>query len=165
MSYKDYRDVFRLMDREMQQLSDEVFRGFFDPLGGRFWQPPIDIYESETDLLIKVELPGVRTEDISVSLSADDRALTVSGLRKESEGERRGRMRCHQLEIYFGPFERIVPLPVAVPIDREQIKAVHREGFLVVTIPKVEKPISNSSRTIPISSDDEPRSGAGECDE
>ena len=113
MAYKDYRDIFR----QMEQLSDEVFRGFFDmPTGsGRFWQPPIDIYESETDLLVKIEVPGVRPDEMNVSLSEDDRVLTIAGMRREPEGERRGRLRCHQLEIYFGPFERAVALPQGVP--------------------------------------------------
>jgi HSP20 family protein len=152
MAYKDYRDIFRQMEREMQQLSDEVFRGFFDMPGsaGRFWSPAIDIYESESDLLVKIELPGVRPHELSVSVSADDRALTIGGIRREPEEERRGRLRCHQLEIYFGPFERTIALPTNVRIDREDIKAVYREGFLLVTLPKIAMERTPTKRTIPI---------------
>jgi HSP20 family protein len=155
MSYKDYRDVFRLMEREMQQFSDEVFHGFFDPAGGRFWQPSADIYESDTELIIRIEIPGVRSEDLVVSLSSDERALTLAGVRKEPVGERCGRMRCHQLEIYFGPFERVITLPPGVPVVRDDIKAVHKEGFLVVTLPKLREARVLVSRSIPIT-DEEP---------
>ncbi len=148
MAYKDYRDIFR----QMEQLSDEVFRGFFDmPTGsGRFWQPPIDIYESETDLLVKIEVPGVRPDEMNVSLSEDDRVLTIAGIRREPAGERRGRLRCHQLEIYFGPFERAVALPQGVPVLRDEIKAIYREGFLVVTLPKNLEIERRDRRVIPI---------------
>ena len=150
MSYKDYRDVFRHMEREMQQFSDEVFRGFFDLGGGRFWQPSVDIFESETDLIIRTELPGVKSEDLGVSLSADDRILTVSGVRKEPAGERCGRLQCHQIEIYFGPFERPIVLPQGVPVLRDGITAVHKDGFLVVTLPKMLEAQMPVTRTIPI---------------
>jgi HSP20 family protein len=157
MAYKDYRDIFRQMEKEMQLLSDEVFRGFFDmpPGGGIFWQPSVDIYESETDLLVKVEVPGVKPEEMSVALSADDRVLTVAGLRRAPVGERRGRLRCHQLEIYFGPFERSIALPHGVPVLRDQIKAIYREGFLVITLPKQTASQSAEKRTIPIINADE----------
>jgi HSP20 family protein len=148
------------MEREMQQFGDEMFRGFFDPGNGRFWQPSVDIYESENNLIVRVELPGVRSEDINVSLSADDRILTVGGVRKEPAGERGERLRCHQLEIYFGPFERTVALPPGVRVIRDEINAIHKEGFLVVTLPMAPEAQIPFTRSIPIESDDE-SSGAG----
>lgn len=152
MSFKDYRDIMRQMEREMAQLSDDVFRGFFDiPVtGGRFWSPPIDIYESEDTLIIKAEIAGVRAEDLHVALSADDRLLTIGGMRKERHGERSGQVRCHQLEIYFGPFERTVPLPHSIAVDREKLTAAYRDGFLVVTLPKLADRRLPASRAIAI---------------
>ena len=87
MAYNDYRDIIRQMEREMQQVSDEMFRGFFAiPAGGagRFWQPPIDIHETDDAILVKVELAGVKADDLQVSLSPDDRLLNISGSRSES---------------------------------------------------------------------------------
>jgi HSP20 family protein len=152
MAYKDYRDIIRQMERDMQQISDEVFRGFFDlpSGGGRFWHPPADVYENDSAILVKMELAGVRPEDIQVMLSADDLVLTIKGVRKEPEGQRNGRLRCHQLEIYFGPFERAIALPHGVPIERDQITANYKNGFLLVILPKkavVNKP---QTRVIPI---------------
>ncbi len=167
MSYNDYRDIFRLMEREMQQFSDEVFRGFFDTTGasGRFWHPPVDIYESENALLVKIELPGVKSEELQVALSSDNRVLTVSGMRKEPEGERRGRLGCHQLEIYFGPFERSITLPASITVHRDEIKAIYRDGFLVVTLPKRLATHEDESRIIPITTEDGHRTDSEEADE
>lgn len=159
MAFNDYRDIIRQMEREMQQLSDEAFRGFFAmPTGGggRFWQPPVDIHETEHAVIVKVELAGVRADDLHVSLTPDDRILNISGTRTEGQGDRAGRIRCHQLEIYFGPFERAVALPGGIRLNREAIKAAYREGFLLVTLPKRPQSEKPQSRTIPISSDAEP---------
>jgi len=163
MAYKDYRDIIRQMERDMQQISDEVFRGFFDlpSGGGRFWHPPADVYENDESLLIKVELAGVRPEDIQVMLSADDLIMTIKGVRKEPEGQRTGRLRCHQLEVYFGPFERAIALPHGVPIDREKITANYKDGFLLVTLPRLSTKTTPQSRFIPITSGEE---AAGESE-
>ena len=157
MAFNDYRDIIRQMEREMQQLSDEAFRGFFAiPAGGagRFWQPPIDIHETDEAVLVKVELAGVKADDLQVSLSPDDRLLNVSGSRGESSRDREGRTRCHQMEIYFGPFERAVALPSGIRLDRDAIKATYREGFLLVTLPKKRGPEKIGPQIIPISVED-----------
>jgi len=155
MAFKDYRDLIRQMEREMQQLSDEAFRGFFAiPVGGAggFWQPAGVVHETQHEVVVKLELAGGKADDLQVALSSDDRVLTVSGSRSEIHSDREGRVRCHQLEIYFGPFERSVPLP-AVPVERDSIRAAYKDGFLVVTLPKKklvrEKP---TTRVIPIES-------------
>ena len=157
MAFNDYRDIIRQMEREMQQLSDEAFRGFFAvPPGGagRFWQPPIDIHETEEAIIVKVELAGVKPEDLQVSLSPDDRFLNVSGTRGEDPRDREGRTRCHQLESYFGPFERAVGLPGGIRLDRDAIKATYRDGFLTVTLPKRRVSETPQVRVIPINTED-----------
>jgi len=156
MAFKDYRDLIRHMEREMQQLSDEAFRNLFAvPMGGggRFWQPPVDIHETESSIVVKMELAGVRADEILVSIAPDNRSLTISGTRGEAYADRDGRVRCHQLEIYFGPFERTLPLPGTVELDRDAVTAKYRDGFLQVTIPR--KPVRKDTRrrVIPITSD------------
>jgi HSP20 family protein len=138
MTFKDYRDMIHQMEREMQTLSDEMLRGFFDHhMGGnRFWSPALDISETITHVVVKVELAGVRPEDLHVSISGDDRALAISGVRRENPIERAGRTKCHHIEIYYGPFERVIPLPQGLPVDRNEIKAKYLDGFLVVHILK-----------------------------
>lgn len=154
MAFKDYRDIIRQMEREMQMLTDEAFRGLFAmPVGGsgRFWQPPVDIHETDGTLIIKLELAGARADDLQVTLAPDDRVLVVSGTRTERHADREGRTRCHQLEIYFGPFERAIALPSDIGVERDKITAVYRDGFLQIAIPK--KPVTEEralKRVIPI---------------
>jgi len=152
MAFNDYRDIIRQMEREMQQLSDEAFRGFFAlPTGGsRFWQPSVDIHETEQAILIKVELAGVKADDIQVSLTPDDRILNVSGTRREGQDAREDRLRSHHLEIYVGPFERAVALPGGIRLNRDAIKATYRDGFLLVTLPKRTQVETPQTRVIPI---------------
>ena len=158
MAFKDYRDIIRQMEREMQQITDEAFRGFYAlPVGGasRFWQPSVDIHETEGSILIKMELAGTRADDLQVSLSPDDRVLTISGVRVEGRADREGRARCHQLEIYFGPFERSVVLPGGIPLDRDHMAAAYRDGFLLVTLPKRAIKKEQQTRLIPINAPDQ----------
>lgn len=155
MAFNDFRDIIRQMEREM--FSDDTFRGFFAlPAGGtgRFWQPAVDIHETDESVRVKVELAGVRAEDIQVSLTPDDRVLNISGTRGESGGEREGRTRCHGLEIYFGPFERAVGLPSGLRLDRDAIRATYKDGFLQVTLPKRRAP-EPKTRLIPINAETE----------
>lgn len=134
-------EMLEEMDREMQRIADEVLRGYAGglPSRGRYWQPRVDLHETGDSLVIKMELAGVRPEGLTVSLSSDGRTLSVSGERHETDGERSGRTRCYQLEIYFGPFERSVALPADVRVDRQLITATYSAGMLLVTLPKCAK--------------------------
>ncbi|MCX7801339.1 MAG: Hsp20/alpha crystallin family protein, partial [Fimbriimonadales bacterium] len=85
--------------------------------------------------LLKAEIAGVRGEDIQVTYTPDTRTLTIRGERREETIGRRG-VRCYQLEVYYGEFEREVELPDS-PIDSEGIRAQYRNGFLIVFVPKI----------------------------
>jgi len=155
MEFKDYKEIIKQMERDMLQISDEVFRGFFDsPLAtGRFWHPSMDIYENDTHLLVKVEIAGVRVDEVQVSLSSDDRSLTISGIRREGEKARNNRLRAHQLEIYCGPFGRTITLPQCDPIDRDAVTANYKDGILTISIPKLTNVAKKPTRLIPIESE------------
>lgn len=147
MAKRDFShfDIFRQMEMEMQRFTEEALRGVL-------FQPHADVYETTKALIVKIELAGVKPEKLSISLSADDRVLSISGVRAEPSEERGERIRCYQLEIFYGEFEREVPLPSGVLIDRDSIGATYRNGFLVITLPKREKaPIE--TRTIQITNE------------
>jgi HSP20 family protein len=151
MAWRDYRDLLRQMEHDMQRLNEDTFFGFLDPPPGvnRFWQPAADVHETDTGVQIKMELAGVTTDGVHVALSADGRHLAVSGVRAEQQDERSARRGCHQLEIYFGPFERTFPIPADVEIDRDAISATLKDGFLTIHLPRrVRQP--QVSRSIPI---------------
>lgn len=150
--FRNYRDILRQMELEMQRLSDDALLSVFGTLGAteRFWQPPVDLCETEDALVVKAEIAGVQPDRINVSLSADDRMLVISGIRAEDEEERRARVRCYQLEIYYGPFERHVTLPPDILIDRDNISASYRNGVLTVRLPKRVQEEIPATRRIPI---------------
>ena len=96
-------------------------------------QLPLDVYQTETDIVIKSTIAGVRGGDIDVSVTND--ILTVKGVRVKDE-EVKGQDYYYQ-ECYWGPFSRSVILPSSVKID--QIKASLKNGVLTVRLPKLEK--------------------------
>ena len=94
------------------------------------WVPNTDIYETEHELIIKMEIPGITKDDIEISL--EDRTIRIIGERRDSC---RGEKCCYrQLEIEYGQFERQILLPRTV--DTNGIKANYHNGFLHVALPK-----------------------------
>jgi HSP20 family protein len=151
MAWRDYRDLMRQMEYDMHRFTEEAF-GFLET-PNRFWQPSADVHETGSSIVIKMELAGVTAENVNVSISGDGRRLTVSGTRAEQAEERSMRTGCHQLEIYFGPFERSFLIPAEFDIDRDAISATLREGFLTITLPRRERaPVV--TRNIPIAVED-----------
>jgi len=133
-----FEDMMRQMDQDLRR-SDEALRCFLQSAAGptRFWEPLVDIDETREAIRVKVELAGVRTEDIHIELSGDARTLTVRGVRRDSQDEPGDRTAFHQMEIFFGPFERNITLPARPAVDRENVQASYRDGFLIVRLPKV----------------------------
>ena len=92
------------------------------------WSPPTDVYETEKDYVVRVEIAGMREEDFEIAV--ENNFLMISGSRPDIP-ERRA---YQQMEIRFGKFETVVGLPG--PIDLDASRADYREGFLTVTLPK-----------------------------
>ncbi len=122
-------------------LRNELNRLFENPLVelGRsteffnVWVPPLDLYEDKDKLTVKVELPGLKKQDIEVSLH--DGALSVSGERKEQNGHEGSE--AYRSERLYGKFNRTVTLPA--PVAADKIKANYQDGILTVTLPKTEE--------------------------
>ncbi len=94
------------------------------------WSPPTDVYETENDYVVRVEVAGMREKDFEITVEGD--FLMISGNRPDVP-ERRA---YQQMEIRFGKFETVVGLPG--PIDLEASRADYTEGFLTVTLPKAK---------------------------
>lgn len=147
---KDHDDILKQMEFEMRRCSAEAMRRLLELPADRqeFWLPRTDVYETEDDLIVRVEVAGIERRSLNVSLSADRRVLSIRGTRTEQHIDDRRKVRYHQLEVYFGAFEREVLLPSDKQVDADNVRAKYREGFLTVTLPKLPKePIS---RSIPV---------------
>jgi len=116
---------------EMNRLFDTFFgRGEKNQRG---WYPAVDIYEEKDRYIVKAELPGMKQEDIKLSIV--NNTLTLRGERKAEHEHRRDGY--HRVERAYGEFCRSFQLPAEV--DADKIKAVYKDGILEVTIPKSEK--------------------------
>lgn len=106
-----------------------------DPPMVSFWKPNTDIFESEGEVRIRIELAGVSRENISIELK--NGKLIVSGIRLERRPEER--ICYHQLEQQYGHFMRIIALPEAV--EHNEITAALEDGVLEVIISKDERAV------------------------
>ena len=94
------------------------------------WNPPTDVYETENNYVVRVEIGGMRENDFEITV--EENFLMISGSRPDIP-ERRA---YQQMEIRFGKFESVVGLPG--PLDLETSSAEYKEGFLTVTLPKAK---------------------------
>ncbi|MFL6543311.1 MAG: Hsp20/alpha crystallin family protein [Chthoniobacterales bacterium] len=96
------------------------------------WTPAIDLYQTNDDVVALVELPGMRKEDIELSLQ--DGMLTISGERKS---ETQDGDKAQRSERFVGKFRRSISLPTRV--DANKVNASYKDGILTVTLPKAEE--------------------------
>lgn len=131
------------MERRMNDMFDDFFKGFDDMFAGRpmtmfdeRWPsetPTLEVSETEDELRIKAELPGVDEKDIEVSLEGDE--LTIRGeKRREHEEKHRD---YFVSEVGYGEFCRSIELPSG--IDRDKVKALFKQGVLTLTLPRTEE--------------------------
>jgi len=94
--------------------------------------PPIDVYETDSEVVLKTELPGIKKEDIEVTIK--ENSVHIKAERKEEKEEKTENV--HRVERFYGKIERVVPLPVEV--KPEEAKAEYKDGVLEIRIPKVK---------------------------
>jgi HSP20 family protein len=94
------------------------------------WSPPTDVFETETKLVVRVEIAGMEEKDFSVRI--DQNHLLISGIRPETPEPRA----FNRMEIHYGEFLSEVELPDF--LDLNKVEAEYRDGFLLVTIPKAQ---------------------------
>jgi HSP20 family protein len=121
--------------RRMQEDMDRIFGGF-GSMGGGFPQaftPTVDMHETENEIVVKADIPGVEPEDLEVYVT--DNALILRGeMRREEQRDERG---IHRAERRYGRFERVLPL--SAEVNRDQIQASFRNGVLELHLPKTEE--------------------------
>ena len=124
---------------DLCRMTDQAFGDFFGrtPFGMAsmegLWTPLVDVYETKDGIRLMVELPGVKQEDIEVSIEADN--LTLKGERKRETEVKENQY--HRIERSYGKFQRSILLPEAV--DASRVKATYRDGVLEIQLPKKEE--------------------------
>jgi HSP20 family protein len=128
--------------REMASLQNDMSRLMSGILGApngngesRTWIPPVDVWESDTEVVYAFDLPGLTEDELSIEL--EDGSLTVSGSR-EREDSAASKDGLYRYERRFGSFSRTVGLPQGV--TEESVKADYRNGVLELRVQKPEQP-------------------------
>ena len=120
-------DPFRELATFFENFSDVSAK---DQLAAGTFVPPVDVYEDEHNLVLKMEIPGVNDEDLKVSL--ENNTLTVTGERKFEKEEKEENF--HRIERRYGSFTRTFRLPTTV--DPEKVEAGYDKGILKLTLGK-----------------------------
>jgi HSP20 family protein len=129
--------------RELAALQNEMGRWMNQLAGGvgttpgngqaSTWLPAVDVWETDSELVLSFDLPGIPEEKVAVEL--DDNILTVSGERERTQEHSTDRF--YRFERRFGHFSRSVTLPAGIKED--QIKADYKDGVLEIRVPKPEE--------------------------
>jgi HSP20 family protein len=119
----------------MNRLFDDAGRGWRsdEPAATTTWSPSVDIFETEAEIVVKAELPGMDRKDITLNLEKN--VLTLKGERrfeKETKDEN-----YHRIERSYGGFSRAFAIPATV--DEEKIRADYKDGVLKIALPKKEQ--------------------------
>jgi HSP20 family protein len=126
---------------ELDRAFGSSFNSSFRPLGSlNRWNPAVDVYQDNDQFTVYAELPGLKKEEIEISLNGD--TLTIGGERKYEANGGQG----FRAERYFGKFQRSLTLPVSV--NSEKINATYKDGILKVVLPKAE---AAKPKQIPVS--------------
>jgi HSP20 family protein len=133
------------LQREMNRLMEDFFSsdvGLAETWGRQTFSPSLDVKETDNEIRISAELPGLDEKDIEVMLTGD--ALVLKGEKKEEKEEKEGNF--HRVERRFGSFRRVVTLPEGVDADKSEAK--FEKGVLTISIPKTGK--APDTKKIPI---------------
>jgi len=127
--WNPFRELIDVRD-DFDRIVDRIFRPELDLWEGQTKAPLVDIYEENDAIVVKAEIPGLKKEEIDISISDD--AITLSGKKKDVKEVKKENF--YQKEIREGSFLRTLSLPCRV--DREKVKASYKDGMLEVILPK-----------------------------
>lgn len=126
--WQPFQEIHALR-RQMDQMFDELAAS--EPQSATSWKPAIELQDTEENLILRAEIPGVDGKDIDVHVTRE--AVAISGEHRfEKKTQEKGFFRS---EFRYGNFQRVIPLPV--PIQNDQAKADFKNGILTLTLPKV----------------------------
>ena len=125
-------DQIASMRAEMDRIYDSTFGSSLrSPAPLSRWKPAVNVYQDKDQFILVAELPGLKKEEIDISLHDD--TLTISGERKREGSSEHGLL----TERFYGKYQRSLTLPTA--IDPDKVKASYRDGLLQVVLPKAEE--------------------------
>ena len=121
--------IVRRTHPTMIEARREIFHAVSWQVSSSGWNPPTDVFETEENFIVRVEIAGMKDADFEVAI--ENHILMISGHRSEPNERRAYR----QMEIRFGKFE--IAVEISVPVEIERSVAEYKDGFLVVQLPKL----------------------------
>lgn len=146
VTYRSIDGSQRQLEQHYRQLLNDALRQSQHAMLHRSsaWRPAADIYESTNTLTVKVELAGMREEEIEVTLYED--ALVISGERRNTQESQENQC-YHEAQIRYGPFR--LEVFISASIERDAVTARYENGFLWVDIPRVTETLPEKVRIQP----------------
>jgi HSP20 family protein len=132
MTWEPFREV-STMREDVERLFDSMLSRYPRERAQAVWAPSIDVEETNDAMIIRAELPGMKREDIKVTVAED--TVTISGERKY-ESEQKDRT-FHRVERAYGSFQRTIALPLSVQGDKAEASC--EAGVLDLVLPKAER--------------------------
>ena len=117
----------------MEKIFKRVFSESFSFSGRGEWMPPCDVYETEENIVILIEIAGIDKKELKITLEGN--YLNIKGFR-EDPSKIDGRRNYYYMELNFGPFERLVFIPC--PIKIEGVQVDYKQGLLKIILPKLK---------------------------
>jgi HSP20 family protein len=121
----------------LRESMDRLFEDFFSrrprTAGPLVWQPAVEVFETDNEIVVRAELPGIDPKSVNVTVTSE--GLSIKG-EARAEREEKGR-NYYRRELRYGAFQRTIPLPNEV--NSEETKASFRHGILEVKVPKAER--------------------------
>jgi HSP20 family protein len=124
------------VQREINRMFDSLWHGDYPESADALrstWSPSVDLVERDNDYLVKVEVPGIRKDDVKITVQ--DNVLTIRG--EKNQGKEAKDSHYHQIERSYGSFQRSFALPTGFISNK--IDATYKDGILSVVLPKAEE--------------------------
>ena len=133
--FQELSNIRKQMDRlfeDMLSSGDHNWMGLHN-MGG-MWTPAVEVQETDQELVLKAQIPGIDAKDLDVEVSED--RVTISGEHKEEKRTEDQDQNYFHSEFHYGQFQRVITLPM--PIKTDQIKSDFQHGVLTLTMPKMK---------------------------
>ena len=133
--FQEVSNIRRQMDRlfeEMLSTGNRDWMGLHS-MGG-MWTPAVELQETDRELILKAEIPGIDVKDLDVEVGED--RVIITGEHTEEKSTEDKDKNYFRSEFHYGQFQRVIPLPM--PIKTDKIESNLKHGILTLTMPKIE---------------------------
>ena len=123
---KDFHNIRELLEMLMSEHTPAKYQ--IKAKSNLSWEPPVDVFETETEFVVIMDISGMQQKDIGVF--TDGKVLRIQGVRKEITPP--GKKQFHSMEIHVGPFQRLIRIPV--PVESQGISTSYSNGFFEIRL-------------------------------